>query len=191
MTNLSPVSGPADVASGSPEVLDDLEPDSDFGLVSLQEKYPPSAESWPLESHLALGAMKSAVPSARLHARLVVMEWGLSEIARTIELVVSELVTNAVAASEGLAVGRHNGRSGLRNSSVGLWLRSDKEKVLVQVWDGNQLKPHRQEPGLEAEGGRGLLLVEAFCADWGTYVPNGWAGKVVWALAESKPLQSD
>lgn len=126
--------------------------------------------------------MKSAVPSARLHARLIVMEWGMVEIARTIELITSELITNAVAASEGLPVSADIPERGLRYSSVGLWLRSDRQSVLVQVWDGNQAKPERRDPGLESESGRGLLLIEALCADWGAYVPNGWAGKVVWAL---------
>lgn len=149
-----------------------------------QVKCPPNADDWPLESHLALGAMKSAVPSARLHARLIVIEWGMAAIARTVELIVSELMTNAVAASGDLATSPHFGKVGLRNSSVGLWLRSNSQKVLAQVWDGNQSRPQEREPGLEEESGRGLLLVEAHSADWGSYVPEGWTGKIVWALIE-------
>jgi len=47
-------------------------------------------------SHLVLGALPSAVPCARLHAKLVLAEWGLKALAETAELLVSELVTNAV-----------------------------------------------------------------------------------------------
>ena len=54
------------------------------------------------QSHLVLGALPSAVPCARLHARLVLAEWDLKPLAETAELIVSELVTNAVRASTGL-----------------------------------------------------------------------------------------
>jgi hypothetical protein len=39
--------------------------------------------------------------------------------------------------------------------------------VLVLVWDGSPLVPEQQEPGMEAEGGRGLLLVETVSVRWG------------------------
>ena len=63
-----------------------------------------------------------------------------------------------------------------------MWLCSDRQSVLVQVWDGNDRRPERKEVDLEAVGGRGLLLVEALSADWGTYKPERSTGKVVWAL---------
>jgi hypothetical protein len=47
--------------------------------------------SCPRQSHLVLGALPTAVPCARLHARLVLAEWGLKESAETAELIVSEL----------------------------------------------------------------------------------------------------
>ena len=52
-------------------------------------------DQWPLRDFLELGALPSAVPCARLHARLVVQEWGLTALADNVELVVSELATNA------------------------------------------------------------------------------------------------
>ena len=51
------------------------------------------------QSHLVLAALPSAVPRARLHARLVLAEWDLKPLADTAELIVSELVTNAVRAA--------------------------------------------------------------------------------------------
>jgi hypothetical protein len=54
---------------------------------------------WPLRNHLALGALPGAVPSARLHARHVLWEWGQKSLTEDVELIVSELTTNAVAAS--------------------------------------------------------------------------------------------
>ena len=54
---------------------------------------------WPLHSFLELGALPGAVPCARLHARHLLWEWGLAALTDSTELVVSELVTNAIRAS--------------------------------------------------------------------------------------------
>lgn len=65
---------------------------------------------------------------------------------------------------------------------IRLWLCSDRQCVLVQVWDGNHQMPHRKALELEAEHGRGLLLVEALSTEWGAYMPEGSDGKIVWAV---------
>ena len=54
-----------------------------------------------LQTPLVLGALPSAVACARLHARNVMYEWNLPSVADSVELVVSELVTDAVRASTG------------------------------------------------------------------------------------------
>jgi anti-sigma regulatory factor (Ser/Thr protein kinase) len=144
------------------------------------------ADTWPLRSHLELGALPSAVPSARLHARLVVAEWGLAELAEVVELAVSEIVTNAVQASAGLTASRYRGRWRPGRPPVRLWLRSDRERVLVEVWDASDQMPRRPELDPDAEHGRGLLLVESLSAEWGAYVPGGSTGKVVWATLGSR-----
>jgi hypothetical protein len=138
--------------------------------------------SWPLRSHLELGALPSAVPCARLHAKQVLWEWGLDALAEAVELIVSELVTNGLQASEGMTESRCRGLWASGVPPVQLWLCSDKQNILVQVWDGNDRRPERKEVDLEAAGGRGLLLVEALSAEWGTYAPGRSSGKVVWAL---------
>jgi hypothetical protein len=127
-----------------------------------------AAAPWPLRSHLELGALPSAVPCARLHAKQVLWEWGLDVLAEAVELVVSELVTNGVQASEGMTGSRCRGRWTPGVPPVRLWLCSDKQNV--------------KEVDLEAVGGRGLLLVETLSAKWGTYTPARSSGKVVWAL---------
>jgi anti-sigma regulatory factor (Ser/Thr protein kinase) len=103
----------------------------------------------------------------------VLWEWGLNGQADTVELVVSELVTNAVRASEGIALGV---------PVVRLWLRSDRHCVVVQVWDGSERMPVRQDPEVDAESGRGLMLVETLSAECGTYRPARFRGKVTWAV---------
>lgn len=129
------------------------------------------AAAWPLCSYLELGALPSAVPCARLHATQVLWEWGLTGLSESIELVVSELVTNAVRASQGQAW----------PPVIRLWLLSDRSRVLVLVWDDSRLCPVRIHADEETEGGRGLLLVEAMSEQWNWFQPTGHEGKVVWA----------
>lgn len=131
----------------------------------------PFAAQWPYWTFLELGALDGAVPSARLHARLVLREWGLAALSDDTELLVSELVTNGVRASR--AVGR---------DAVRMWLVSDLRQVVVFVWDASPLSPARADPGADAESGRGLLLVEALSDRWGHFGYDG-GGKVVWAVA--------
>jgi anti-sigma regulatory factor (Ser/Thr protein kinase) len=58
-----------------------------------------TTDPWPLRSSLELGALSSAVPCACLHVKHVLWEWGLNSLADRAELLVSELVTNAVNAA--------------------------------------------------------------------------------------------
>jgi hypothetical protein len=137
---------------------------------------------WARHSYLELGVMPTAVPCARGHASLVVGEWGLAAMANTVELLVSELVTNGLRASAGLTWSQYHGRwtPGVPPIRLGLW--TDYQRVLIQVWDGNDQMPQRRQPDGEAAGGRGLLLVEVLSEGWGAYVPEGTTGKVVWAV---------
>jgi hypothetical protein len=56
-------------------------------------------ERWPLRDTLILGALPDAVPSARAHLRQLLRQWGHAELDGDAGVVISELVTNAVAAS--------------------------------------------------------------------------------------------
>jgi two-component sensor histidine kinase len=123
-----------------------------------------------------LAALPSAVPCARKHAELVVWEWGLAALAEKVGLVVSELVTNAVNVSEGLADSEH----GL--PTIQLWLSADDERVGVRVWDASEELPVRRVPDADAEHGRGLLIVDAICEARGEFRLEGGNGKIVWAL---------
>ncbi len=136
---------------------------------------------WPLRSFLALGPLPTAVPCARLHARIVVSEWGLTDTARTVELVVSELVTNALRASV-----YPDGTPRYENDVAGmpvmhLRLFCDRVRVVVEVWDSNPGAPVIGQANPDDERGRGLMLVEALCERWSWGTATGWRGKVVWA----------
>ena len=139
-----------------------------------------AAASVPLQASLGLGALPSAVGCARLHARNVMHEWNLPSIADTVELVVSELVTNAVHASTG-PDGRpkYDAKTGLPH--VHVRLSYDRAQVLIEVWDQDPRMPVAETAGHDDESGRGLMLVEALCERWDSAVTPGWDGKVVWA----------
>jgi anti-sigma regulatory factor (Ser/Thr protein kinase) len=89
-----------------------------------------------------------------------------------VEHVVSELMTNAVAAA----------RARPDIEPVRLWLLADSRKALVLVWDADPRRPVLTEAGEDAESGRGLFLVQAYSDRWGSYPTPHLGGKVVWAL---------
>lgn len=143
---------------------------------------PLSSRSWPLHSYLELGLRRTAPSRARGHTRLVLAEWGLSDLSERAEQVVSELVTNAVTASEQLIGSRFGGRWSPGAPPVRLWLLSDHSTALVEVWDGSDQMPEPQDIDPEGENGRGLWLVEALSEDWGAFRPAHASGKVTWAV---------
>lgn len=114
-----------------------------------------------------LGPYSSAPGTARASARAQLAQWGRPELADDAELVISELTTNAVRASE--AAG----------SPVAVRLVLTSASVVVQVLDSAPGVPVRYEPGADAECGRGLQLVAALSSDWGWTQTQ--AGKIVWA----------
>jgi anti-sigma regulatory factor (Ser/Thr protein kinase) len=118
-------------------------------------------------SRLALDALDDSVPVARRQARLAVLSWGFGrDFAAVVELVASELVTNAVLASQALNTDP--------SSPICAWLRADGGQVTVAVWDASPELPVREaDVPVDAEGGRGLALVEAVSERWGcTMTPH-------------------
>jgi len=130
-------------------------------------------QRWPLASSLEFGALATAVPCARLHTKTVLHEWGIGELAVDAELIVSELVTNALKASQSLQETR----------PFALCLRSDFKRLIIEVWDHSPREPC----SASAEGGRGLLVVEALSTRWG-YQRTGYSAKVVWAELDNQTM---
>jgi anti-sigma regulatory factor (Ser/Thr protein kinase) len=172
----------ADVVDGSRHAGCYPEPDSGVCPAANHGKQRiVTMNDWPLRSYLPLGALPSAVPCARLHAKHVLWEWGLAGLSDSAELIVSELTTNAVAVSQRLIGSRYDGKWQPGVPPVRLSLYSDKARVVVEVWDADDRMPEAQDIDLEAESGRGLLLVATLSTEWGIYRPEGASGKCVWA----------
>jgi anti-sigma regulatory factor (Ser/Thr protein kinase) len=131
-------------------------------------------------TELVLAPLDTAVPSARLHTRHVVREWELLEWAEDCELIVAELVTNAVAACARLA-------RGILPPPVRLRLTAQPYSVQIEVWDGSDDLPELgRSQRADEPGGWGLVLVDALTARWGTYRTVG-GGKCVWAVVGDWP----
>jgi anti-sigma regulatory factor (Ser/Thr protein kinase) len=106
--------------------------------------------------------------------RSVACEWGLADLADTAELLVSELVTNAVQTSARLRT--------VATPEIRLWVTSDRASMVIHVWDGSDEMPVRKDMAApDEEGGRGLTLVAALGKEWGAY-RKAEGGKVVWVL---------
>ncbi|MCE3032091.1 MULTISPECIES: SpoIIE family protein phosphatase [Streptomyces] len=105
----------------------------------------------------------SAVAGLRRAVTERLEEWGLGEQAFGMELVLSELVTNAI-----------------RYGSEPIRLRLIRDRALIcEVADGSNTSPHLRYAATTDEGGRGLFLVQQMTERWGTrYSPQG---KVIWA----------
>ncbi|UGQ12806.1 SpoIIE family protein phosphatase [Yinghuangia sp. ASG 101] len=113
--------------------------------------------TWDVPADPAAVAPVRAACARQLHA------WGLDDAGFATELIMSELVTNAV-------------RHGTEPIQVRL-LRG--HTLICEVSDAGSTSPHLRHATPTDEGGRGLLLVARYAQRWGTrYLPRG---KVIWA----------
>ncbi|MGA5518413.1 SpoIIE family protein phosphatase [Streptomyces pseudogriseolus] len=135
-------------------------PEDDVALLMARTRRlaPEQIAAWELPPDPAV------VADARRTAQDQLSRWGFDEEqVFTTELLVSELVTNAI-----------------RHASGRVRLRLIRERTLVcEVLDGGASAPHLRHPRAMDEGGRGLLLVSQLAERWGTrFVPDG---KIIWA----------
>lgn len=110
-----------------------------------------------------LPADPARVSEVRASALRQLADWGLDEAAFAAELMLSELVTNAIRHGAGpIRVRLLHGRT-----------------LICEVSDASNTAPHLRRAASTDEGGRGLFLVAQLARSWGTrYLPEG---KVIWA----------
>ncbi len=111
---------------------------------------------------LDLPADPSNVAAARAWAGRRLAAWGLQEAAFVTELVVSELITNAI-----------------RYASAPIRLTLIRDDTLIcEVSDATSTAPHLRHARVFDEGGRGLLLVAQLTHRWGARLTA--QGKTIW-----------
>ncbi|MZF87337.1 SpoIIE family protein phosphatase [Streptomyces sp. SID5643] len=117
----------------------------------------------------AVPSYPSAVAQTRKDVVAQLERWGLSDAVFVTELVVSELVTNAI-----------------RHAQPPVQLRLIHDKTLIcEVSDGGSTAPHLRRARTFDEGGRGLLLVAQLTERWGTR--QSATGKTIWAEQTLSP----
>lgn len=130
--------------------------------------------------YLMLAALPPAVGSARRYARRMLVGWGLDSITDDVEIIVSELITNAVKATGCAETRPVWSRLHDRVGVIYLCMSATADaNVIIEVWDRAITPPHEVDADADAEQGRGLKLVSALSVRWGTRWPSG-GGKIVW-----------
>ncbi|MGP3953910.1 SpoIIE family protein phosphatase [Streptomyces sp. 7N604] len=143
------------------EVLDMLGPgDRDDDIALLAARFdgiaPSDVAYWFLDPH------EQAPGKARRLARRALARWGLEDLTDSVELLISEVVTNAVRYAE-------------RPITLRL-LRTDV--LRCEVGDDVPQLPRLRQARHTDEGGRGLYLVNKLARRWGATRLS--TGKVVW-----------
>ncbi|WP_255345571.1 SpoIIE family protein phosphatase [Streptomyces chartreusis] len=154
--------------------VDSLEAACDAILAELLSESPDDDVALLLVRTRALGADRVAVwdvpndPAVVSRMRKKASEqlnvWGLEDSAFVTELVVSELVTNAIRYGE---------------PPIQFRLIHDHPSLICEVSDASSTSPHLRRARVFDEGGRGLLLVAQFAQRWGTRHTR--QGKTIWA----------
>src|SRR2546429_521450 len=98
----------------------------------------PPPRRWPHENAQSFGPYDSTLPTARAHTKVVLAEWGLAHITNAAELVLSELVTNALQATWHFGL----------DTPVTVRLLADPSWLVVEIWDGVQAAPELRESAL-------------------------------------------
>lgn len=112
----------------------------------------------------------SSVGMGRDLAEVHLNKWGLAAMADDVTLIVSELLTNAIAAGHGMVTMR---------------LLLTPDALTIEVTDVSPDRPRRKRDSENDIGGRGLQIIEFLAETWGDRpFPNG--GKVVWARCATR-----
>lgn len=137
-------------------------PNDDVALLVARTRAvsPDHVATWDLDADPAV------VADARAQVYRRLADWGLEDLSFTVELIVSELVTNAI-----------------RYGAPPIRLRLIRDGTVVcEVSDGSNSSPHLRRAQVYDEGGRGLLLVAQLARRWGTRHRRD--GKTIWAEVE-------
>lgn len=139
-----------------------------------------------LVNFVTLAAVPSAVKLSRTLVAVTLKHWRLERLIDEAELVVSELVTNAVKVT-GITEPKPSWSEQQSLATIHVRLTHLESAIIIEVWDRDHTPPKPTDTSSEAEAGRGLVIVGALCVRWG-YFPAIGGGKVVWAELAIPPF---
>ena len=144
------------------------------------------------EHELTLVPLPTEVRRARQFARYVLQQQRIApERIGTAELLVSELVTNAVKTTSMTKLPAPYGPVHDHFRLIRIRLSLVDRSVVIEVQDGSDKPPVLQEQRLDSEDGRGLAVVESMSSRWDYFLLSS-GGKVVWCeLRVSRPAADD
>ncbi len=167
------------VATGS----GDDDEDNDIPWPAVADGMPrllPVPSAWwetPAVTTRALSARPEEARTARRFVRELLTCWGLEALADDAEMIVDELVVNAVL--HGTRAGPP--RTGASPSLLRLCMLRRAGEVMLAVVDPGNETPMPRQPDWAGETGRGLQIVAALSHVWG-WSPIAGHGKAVWAV---------
>jgi anti-sigma regulatory factor (Ser/Thr protein kinase) len=112
----------------------------------------------------------TAASRARRFVSSTLRSWGCDGAISDAELLVSELVTNAILHA---------------HSSATVTIDRGTQRLRVAVCDGSTAPPRVRDYGLQAVTGRGMLLVDRIARRWGVELDG--EGKCVWFEVDARP----
>lgn len=126
-----------------------------------------------LQAQLVIPPVSTGIGDARRFTSERLTAWGQDGLTDVAVLMISELVTNAIL---------HGGEGAV------LTLRLDPSKLRAEVRDSNPASPVVRGYSETATTGRGMVIVDALAAAWGTFPVEG--GKIVWFELKAVPADS-
>jgi Histidine kinase-like ATPase domain len=171
------------------------EPDDEDGLVSIPAtpasppQFLPVPSAWwetPAVTSRPLSPVPEEARTARHFVRELLTCWNLGYLSDDAELIIAELVVNAVrhglrAAPQAVAAGALGAPGVSGASALRMCLLRRVGEVMLAVTDPSNEAPTPRAPGWTGESGRGLQIVGALSYVWG-WSPIEGRGKAVWAV---------
>ena len=142
----------------------------------------PVPSAWwqtPAVTSRALSARPEEARTARRFVRELLTCWGLAALADDAEMIIDELVVNAVLHVTRAGLIRANPAGGLAVLRLCMLRRAGE--VMLAVIDPANETPMPRQPDWGGESGRGLQIVAALSHVWG-WSPIAGHGKAVWAV---------
>ena len=136
----------------------------------------PTTDPPALSAKWSVSADTRRVGAVRREASTQVDTWGLTDLADSVGLLLTELLTNAIQHTNGARVETE---------------LSYSDGILeIEVSDLGNGRARLKKPDEQQENGRGLMIVDSLALDWGTRPRSGKKGKTTWCTLKAVQAES-